>query len=97
MPWSKNGKRDYKREYALYQGSDEQKKNRAKRNAARATMMKKGAVKKGDGKDVDHSRAISKGGSNKPSNLVAISMQANRSFARNKNSTMRSQKSKRER
>lgn len=97
MPWMKNGKRDYKAEYAAYQGTDEQKKNRAKRNAARATMAKAGKVKKGDKLDVDHSRALSKGGSNKPSNLIAISMQANRSFARNKNSTMKSQKSKRER
>ncbi len=93
----KNGKRDYKRENALYNSKPEQKKNRAARNAARATMMKEGKVRKGDGKDVDHSNPISKGGTNAPSNLVAISISANRSFARNKNSSVKSQKSKRER
>ena len=33
-------KRDYKAEYAKYQGTEEQKKNRAKRNAARRKAEK---------------------------------------------------------
>lgn len=37
-----------------YNGSEEQKKRRAQRNAARAKMEKAGKVRKGDGKDVDH-------------------------------------------
>lgn len=37
-----------------YNSSPEQKKRRAERNASRAIMEKKGAVRKGDGKDVDH-------------------------------------------
>lgn len=37
-----------------YNSSPEQKKRRAERNASRAVMEKKGAVRKGDGKDVDH-------------------------------------------
>lgn len=74
-----------------------EKKKRAARNAARAEMMKAGKVHKGDGKDVDHKQALSKGGSNSPTNLVAISMAANRSFSRNKDSSIKSQKSKRER
>ena len=44
--------RDYKREYETYQGTEQQKKNRAARNAARAKMTKAGKVSKGDGKDV---------------------------------------------
>lgn len=32
--------RDYRKEYDNYQGTDTQKKNRAARNAARATMAK---------------------------------------------------------
>lgn len=37
-----------------YNGSPEQKKRRAQRNAARRKMEKAGKVKKGDGKDIDH-------------------------------------------
>ena len=46
--------RDYAKEYRNYQGTAEQKKRRAMRNKARRDLMKSGAVKKGDGKDVDH-------------------------------------------
>ena len=46
--------RDYKKGYREFQGTPQQKKNRAKRNAARARLMAEGAVHKGDGKDVDH-------------------------------------------
>lgn len=74
--------RDYRKEYDNYQGSEEQKKNRAKRNAARAAKMKTGTVKKGDGKDVDHVKPISKGGSNAAGNTRVKSASDNRSFAR---------------
>lgn len=46
--------RNYKREYANYQGKPEQIKRRAQRNAARRLAEKQGKVSKGDGKDVDH-------------------------------------------
>lgn len=85
------------REYAAYQGKPEQIKNRSKRNQARATMAKAGKVKKGDNLDVDHKRALSKSGLNQLSNLQAISKSKNRSFSRNKDSSMKSQQSKRER
>jgi hypothetical protein len=68
MPYV-NKPRPYKKEYENYQGKPEQLKNRAERNTARAAMVKKGAVKKGDGKDVDHVTALSKGGSNATGNL----------------------------
>lgn len=55
-----------------------QKKNRAKRNAARAMLAKAGRVKKRDGKDVDHKRPLSRGGSNKRSNLRVMSASKNR-------------------
>ena len=80
--------RDYKKEYE-YQGTPEQLKNRAARNAARAAMMKKGLVKKGDGLDVDHKRPIAKGGGNGASNLRAVPASQNRSFARTKNGGMK--------
>ena len=73
-------KRNYKSEYKNYHSSEEQKKRRAKRNAARAKMKKAGRVKKGDGKDVHHKSGLS----NKKSNLSVKSKSKNRSFARTK-------------
>lgn len=46
--------RNYRKEYDNYHKSATQKKRRAQRNKARATAVKAGKVKKGDGKDVDH-------------------------------------------
>ena len=94
MPYMRNGKRDYKKEYQKYHGTEEQKTNRATRNGARRTMAAKGLVKKGDGMDVDHRKALSKGGSNTLANLFVTKKSANRSFARNKDSSMKSQRSK---
>lgn len=94
MPYMTNGKRDYKRENELYNSKPEQKKRRAARNSARRTMMAAGKVKKGDGKDVDHKQALSKGGLNQMYNLRVTSASSNRSFSRNKDSSMRSQRSK---
>jgi hypothetical protein len=82
-------KRNYSSEYENYQGSDEQKKNRAKRNAARRKLMREGKVSKGDGKDVDHSTPISKGGGNGKGNLRVMDKEKNRSFKRNANGSMK--------
>lgn len=49
----KGAKADSVRQRA-YNSSPEQKKRRAERNHARAIMERKGAVRKGDGLDVDH-------------------------------------------
>jgi len=81
--------RDYKKEYQNYQGRPEQIANRAKRNAARAEMEKKGVVRKGDGKDVDHRTPIAKGGGNGSDNLRAVPKSQNRSFARTRNAGMK--------
>jgi hypothetical protein len=81
MPYV-NKPRPYDKEYAQYQGTPEQKKNRAKRNAARAKLMKEGRVHKGDGKDVDHKVPLSKGGSTAKSNLRVKSASANRGYKR---------------
>ena len=81
--------RDYKKEYANYQGKPEQIENRTKRNAARATMEKKGLVRKGDGKDVDHRTPIAKGGGNGSGNLRAVPKSQNRSFARTRTAGMK--------
>lgn len=46
--------RDYKHEYAKFQSSPEQIKNRAKRNKDRKKAEDKWLVKKWDKKEVDH-------------------------------------------
>jgi hypothetical protein len=83
MPSSKNYVRDYKTE-AKYHATEEQKKNRAARNTARRQAAAKGQVKKGDGKDVDHKKPLSKGGSNGTSNRRVVSKSTNRSYERTK-------------
>ncbi len=94
MPFMKNGKRDYKREVALYTSKPEVVKKRTAQNAARAEMVKAGKAHKGDGKDVDHIKPLSKGGSNSKSNLRVVSASSNRSFSRNANGSLKSQTSK---
>jgi hypothetical protein len=81
--------RNYRAEYDRYQGKPEQIANRAKRNAARAALMKKGVVKKGDGVDVDHAKPIVKGGGNGAGNLRAVPASKNRSFPRTRNAGMK--------
>jgi len=88
-----NAKRDYRAEYDKYQGTPDQKKNRAKRNAARSQLMKEGRVSKGDGMDVDHKKPLSKGGSTAASNLRAVSKNVNRSFPRTKTGAIKTKKS----
>ena len=82
------GKRDYKKQQA-YDGKPSVVKDRAKRNGARRKLMEEGKVSKGDGKDVDHKKPLSKGGGNGRSNLRVRSSSANKSFARKKNGAMK--------
>ena len=71
-------KRNYRKEYLNYQGTPEQKKNRASRNAARTKMAKAGLVRKGDGKDVTHTT-----GNPLNNNRLGVEPKSvNRSFAR---------------
>ena len=72
--------RNYKKEYENYHSKPEQKKNRASRNAARAAMLKKGKVKKGDGKDVTHRNGNPRDNSEK--NLGVLKASKNRSYRR---------------
>lgn len=97
MPYMTNGKRDYKKEVAKYTSKPEVKKKRAEQNAARREMEKAGLVHKGDGKDVDHKRPLSHGGSTSRSNLRVVPASENRSFSRNKDGSLKSQTSKKER
>ena len=89
MPSSKNYVRDYKQEYASQHASKKAKKQRAARNNARRTLESAGRVSKGDGKDVDHKKPLSKGGSNGSSNLRVVSASTNRSYKRKKDGSMK--------
>lgn len=96
MPSSKG----YVRNYTQERKTDTARggiKKRAARNAARHIMMDKGLVHKGDGKDVDHKKALDQGGSTGVSNLRVVSAGANRSFKRNSKGSLVSQTSKKER
>ena len=82
--------RNYADEYKNYQGSEEQKKRRAKRNAARAEMMKDGKVRKGDGKDVNHRDGNPN--HNTKSNLQVQDKSDNRSYPRTKSARKKNPK-----
>jgi len=91
MPSSKNYKRDYDQEYKTQKergesgtGSDS---DNAKRHRVRRLAEKKGIVKKGQ--DLDHKKPLSKGGSNKLSNVRAVSPKKNRSFPRKSDGSMK--------
>ncbi len=70
---------------------------RVANNSARATAIRNGQAKVGDGKDVDHKVPLSKGGTNAASNLRVVDRSENRSFSRTSSSGVKSQTSKRER
>lgn len=95
MPYV-NKPRPYKKEYEQYDGTEKVKKKRAERNRARRMMEKAGKVKKGDGKDVQHKKALSKGGSYKDG-LSVVSASENRSFKRNSKRELVSETSTKER
>lgn len=80
---NKSTGRNYKKEYASYQGKPNVIAKRVSRDTARRTMQKRGLVKKGSGMDVDHKDGNPM--NNAKTNLRAVSKFKNRSFARNKN------------
>ena len=81
-------KRDYKRERELQlkRGED---KGHAERCRIRRAAEKAGMVKKHDGKDLDHKRPLSKGGSNTLKNVKVTTPSKNRSFPRTKTGAMK--------
>jgi hypothetical protein len=84
--------RDYKQEWATAKARGEGVDN-ATRHRARYAMEQAGKVSPNDGKDVAHKKAVSKGGSNAPSNLKVQSKSDNRSFSRNADGSMKSEAS----
>lgn len=69
-------KRNYPKEYAATHGTAKGKKDRAARNKARREMEKKGRVRKGDGKEVDHKNHNPR--DNSKSNVRVVSKKTNR-------------------
>ncbi len=67
-------KRNYRKEYDDYHGKPLQIKRRSERNKARKAK----GLSKGDPREVDHKKPLSKGGSNSSSNLRITSRSANR-------------------
>lgn len=70
-------KRDYKKEYAEYHGSEEQKKRRAERNRDRKAAEDKYGEDALKGKEVDHMDAPRKGSLAKSKTQI-LSKRANR-------------------
>lgn len=68
--------------YPTYDSKPATKKARAQRNKARRMLEAEGVVSKGDGKDVDHKKPLSKGGTTTRKNLTVKTASANRSYAR---------------
>lgn len=98
MPFMTNGKRDYKKELNWEHTKKKTRvKDRAQRNAARATVAKSKGVKATSIKgDVGHKKAVSRGGKNGLANLFVQNAGENRSFRRNAKGAMTSERSKRE-
>jgi hypothetical protein len=69
-----------KKAQAKYNSKPEQKERRAARGRARYEMEKKGLVRKGDGKDIDHKDGNPQ--NNSPSNLRVQTDNKNRSMNR---------------
>ena len=76
--------RDYQREYEIEPPS--RRKKRVNRNFARRKMLKKGLVKKGDGKDVHH---VGGNALNKNSKTKVMPASKNRSYTRTRNARKR--------
>lgn len=63
-------------EYDKYQSSEEAKKDRASRNAARRYAIGRGIVSKGDSREIDHKDSSPR--NNSKGNLRVVSRSANR-------------------
>lgn len=95
MPYMTNGKRDYKKQNKFVDSKPAAKKHRAQNTKVQRALEKAGRASKGDGLDNGHERAYSKGGTADLANIKLQKPSANRSFSRNADSSMKSERSKR--
>ena len=74
MPFTTNGKRDYKKELDWeHKNKPERVKDRAERNTAR----RQAGLKVGDPRQADHKKPLTEGGSNSKSNIRVVSAKEN--------------------
>lgn len=66
--------RNYRKEYDEFHGKPAQIRMRSERNEARADA----GLRKGDPREVDHIKPLSKGGSNSDANTRVVSRSTNR-------------------
>jgi hypothetical protein len=78
--------RPYKKEYEQQVARGEHPA-RMERQKARRAMDTKGVER--TGKDIDHKKPLSKGGTNTASNLRVVKPSTNRSFARNSDGSVK--------
>jgi 5-methylcytosine-specific restriction endonuclease McrA len=88
MPSAPGYKRDYNRETETAKARGEDEGNRL-RKRARRKLQAKGMVKPNDGKEIDHVKPLSKGGSNGDKNLRVTTVSKNRAFPRNTDGSMK--------
>jgi 5-methylcytosine-specific restriction endonuclease McrA len=87
MPYKNPKDRNYRNEHELEMQKPKARELRADRQRARREMDKEGVVRKG--KDIDHKKPLSKGGSNTKANLRLIAPEVNRAFSQAKGKTVK--------
>jgi len=95
MPYMKDGKRDYVRQGKLQDSKPSARQARADNVKMNRELVKAGRGHKGDGLDAGHKVAVSKGGAPTLANTKLQTPSTNRSFSRNADGSMKSEKSKR--
>jgi hypothetical protein len=96
MPYMTHGKRDYTKQ-GKFDAKPENIQKRADNVKQNRALEKAGIGRKGDGLDAGHKVAQSKGGKPTLGNTVLQKPSENRSFARNKDGSMKNETSKKER
>lgn len=91
MPSSPGYKRDLTQEYKTAKARGEKGTGHDSTNAERSRLRRKmvAAGKVKPGQDVDHIKALSKGGANTVANARAVAPSINRSFSRNSDGSMK--------
>lgn len=97
MPYKNPEDRKWTKNAQDYEASTSVKDKRNARKRARYALEKEGEVAANDGMDVHHKKSLSRGGSNGKKNLAVVKQSENRSFARKKDHSMKSEVSTRER
>jgi len=97
MPYKNPDDRKWTKNAQAYEDSPAVKAKRNARKRARYSLEKTGDVAPNDGMDVHHKKTLSKGGGNGKKNLAVVPQGENRSFARKKDHSMKSEISARER